>query len=84
LEVIISLQLNTRYVARFIFSALDLRRENKGTNFSVNHYGCYLTILPMEKRALNRGLSPLMRTFIYPFTLHLVIHNTFFSLLDNP
>jgi hypothetical protein len=79
LEVIISLQLNTRYVARFVLSALDLRCENKGTNSSVSHYGCYLTILPIEGRAVNRGLSPLMRTFLYPIIVQGVIHNIFFS-----
>ena len=84
MDVIISLQLNTRYVARFIFSALDLRCENKGTNFSVSHYGCYLNILTIEERAVSRGLSQFMRTFIYPFMLQGVIHNIFFSWLDNP
>ena len=77
MEVIISLQLNTRYVARFIFSAIDLRCEIKGTNFNVCYYRCYLTILPIKERAVNRGLSPLMRTFTCPFMLQGVICNFF-------
>jgi len=84
LEVIIRLQLNTRYVARFMFSALDLRCENKGTNFGISYYGFNLPILPIEERAVNRGLSQLMRNFIYPFILHGVIHNILSPWLDNP